>query len=88
MERAATKDTSLTAGFKLNSKTPDARQYLYHDISQHFVFERNGTWKRRLQGENVIGRMYSVSPNDVERYHLRLLLLHTPSAVVLMISKQ
>ncbi|CAF3519677.1 unnamed protein product [Rotaria sp. Silwood1] len=80
VERAATKDTTLTAWFKLNSKNPDARQYLYHDIPQHFVFERNGTWKRRLQGENVIGRMYSISPSDVERYHLRLLLLHTPGA--------
>ena len=80
MERAASKDTTLTAWFKLNSKDPDARQYLYHDIPHHFVFERNGIWKRRLQGENVIGRMYSVSPSDVERYHLRLLLLHVPGA--------
>ncbi|CAF3519622.1 unnamed protein product, partial [Rotaria sp. Silwood1] len=80
LERAAMKDTTLTAWFKLNSKNPDARQYLYHDISQHFVFERNGTWKYRLQGENVIGRMYSVSSSDVERYHLRLLLLYTPGA--------
>ncbi|CAF4691815.1 unnamed protein product [Rotaria sp. Silwood1] len=70
--RAASKDTTLTAWFKLNSKDPDARQYLYHDVPHHFVFERNGIWKRRLQGENVIGRMYSVSPSDVERYHLRL----------------
>ncbi|CAF4771097.1 unnamed protein product, partial [Rotaria sp. Silwood2] len=51
LERAVTKDTTLTAWFKLNSKTPDARQYLYHDIPQHFVFERSGTWKPRLQGE-------------------------------------
>ncbi|CAF1342415.1 unnamed protein product [Rotaria sordida] len=80
LERAAMKDTTLTAWFKLNSKNPDARQYLYHDIPQHFVFERNGTWKHRLQCENVIGRMYSVSPSDVERYHLRLLLLYTPGA--------
>ncbi|CAF4779599.1 unnamed protein product, partial [Rotaria sp. Silwood2] len=80
LERAATKDTTLTAWFKLNAKNPDARQYLYHDIPQHFVFERNGTWKHRLQGENVIGRMYSVSPSDVECYHLRLLVLYTPGA--------
>ncbi|CAF0898016.1 unnamed protein product [Rotaria sordida] len=44
LERAAMKDTTLTAWFKLNSKDPDARQYLYHDIPQYFVFERNGTW--------------------------------------------
>ncbi|CAF5002532.1 unnamed protein product [Rotaria sp. Silwood1] len=80
LERAASKDTTLTAWFKLNSKDPDARQYLYHDIPHHFVFERNGIRKRRLQGENIIGGMYSVSPSDVERYHLRLLLLHVPGA--------
>ncbi|CAF0897947.1 unnamed protein product [Rotaria sordida] len=80
LKRAAMKDTTLTAWFKLNSKNPDARQYLYHDIPQHFVFERIGTWKHRLQGENVIGRMYSASPCDVDRYHLRLLLLYTPGA--------
>ncbi|CAF4809532.1 unnamed protein product, partial [Rotaria sp. Silwood1] len=80
LEKAASRDTTLIAWFKLNSKDQDARQYLYHDIPHHFVLERNGTWKRRLQGENVIGRMYSASPSDVERYHLRLLLLHTPGA--------
>ncbi|CAF1287411.1 unnamed protein product [Rotaria sordida] len=55
LERAAMKDTTLTAWFKLNSKNPDARQYLYHDIPQHSVFEHNGTWKQRLQSGNVIG---------------------------------
>ncbi|CAF4101599.1 unnamed protein product [Rotaria sordida] len=54
LERAAMKDTTLTAWFKLNSKNPDARQYLYHDIPQHSVFEHNGTWKQRLQSGNVI----------------------------------
>ncbi|CAF1613761.1 unnamed protein product [Adineta ricciae] len=80
LEIATTKDTTLTAWFKLNSKNQDARQYLYHDIPQYFVFERNGMWKRRLQGDNIIGRMYSVSPSDIERYHLRLVLLNTPGA--------
>ncbi|CAF1342562.1 unnamed protein product [Didymodactylos carnosus] len=80
VDSQATKDTTLTAWSKLHSKNQDARQYLYHDVPQHFVFERNGTWRRRLQGENIIGRMYSVSPSDVERHHLRLLLLHTPGA--------
>jgi hypothetical protein len=80
LQRAATKDTTLTAWFQLNRQDPDARQYLYHDIPQHFVFDRYGQWKRRQQGDKIIGRMYSVSPNDVERYHLRILLLNTPGA--------
>ena len=28
----------------------------------------------------MIGRMYSVSPKDVERFHMRLLLLHVRGA--------
>ena len=34
-------------------------------------------WKlRRLPTEDVIGRMYMVSPREGERYYLRMLLLH------------
>ncbi len=80
LDRAAEKDTTLTAWFKLNQDNPDARVHLYHDIPNHFVFDRDNKWKRRHQGEKIIGRMYSVSPRDTERYHLRLLLLHTPGA--------
>ena len=80
LEKAGGRDTTLTAWFKLNIENPDARQYLYHDIPHHFVFNREGKWKRRQQGDKIIGRMYSVSPSDVERYHLRILLLYTPGA--------
>lgn len=31
-------------------------------------------------GNSVIGRMYTVSPVDIERFYLRLLLLHVPGA--------
>ncbi|CAF2830537.1 unnamed protein product [Rotaria sp. Silwood2] len=43
LEKAASRDTTLIAWFKLNSKDQDARQYLYHDIPHHYVFEHNGT---------------------------------------------
>ena len=80
LDRASTKDTTLTSWFKLNRDSSDARVYLYHDIPNHFVFDRDNKWKCRQQGERVIGRMYSVSPRDTELYHLRLLLLHTTGA--------
>ncbi|CAF4560566.1 unnamed protein product [Rotaria sp. Silwood2] len=80
LNRAATKDTTLTAWFKLNRDNSDARVHLYDDIPNHFVFDRDNKWKRRQQGERVIGRMYSICSRDTERYHLRLLLLHTTGA--------
>uniref|UniRef100_A0A8C5PX79 ATP-dependent DNA helicase n=1 Tax=Leptobrachium leishanense TaxID=445787 RepID=A0A8C5PX79_9ANUR len=45
--------------------------------------EKTTTWKKRLQdrANNTIGRMYSVNMNsDVERFCLRLLLLHVKGA--------
>lgn len=54
LDKAGTKDTTLTAWFKLNDENPDARQYLYHDIPNHFVFHRDGKWKRRQQGEKSL----------------------------------
>lgn len=80
LEAASKHDTTLTAWFKLNMNDPDARKYHYHDMPEYYVFERTGSWKKRLQGANVIGRMYSVSPSDIERYYLRLLLLNVPGA--------
>ena len=41
LDRAATKDTTLTTWFKLNRDCSDARVYLYHDIPNHFVFDRD-----------------------------------------------
>ena len=80
LEAASRKDTTLTAWFALNSKDSNARKYHYHDIPEYYVFERNGSWKKRIQGDAVIGRMYSVSPSDIERYYLRLLLINVSGA--------
>ena len=69
--------------------TAMARTLLYHDMPLYFTFNsKSKTWKLRsrllpakvpwhYQGSRpVIGRMHSVSPRDIERYCLRLLLLH------------
>lgn len=82
-ERGATRDTSLTAWFKLNVENENTRSHLYVDIPQYFVFdERNRKWNPRQKGkEKTIGRIYSVSLSaDTERFCLRLLLLHIPGA--------
>ncbi|CAF4480814.1 unnamed protein product [Rotaria socialis] len=57
LNRATEKDTTLIAWFKLNRDNLVARRYLYHDIPNHFVFDRENKWKRRQQGGKVISRI-------------------------------
>ncbi|ODM87033.1 ATP-dependent DNA helicase PIF1 [Orchesella cincta] len=82
LERAESKGTTLTAWFDLNSRCPEARQYLYSEIHYHYIFNASaGKWIVRQQNKDkVLSRMYAVSPKDMERYCLRLLLLHIPGA--------
>ena len=77
-------ETMLTAWFNLNATDADAGSHLYLDIPLHYRFiKSSNAWQKRKQvrGSQTIGRMYAVSPKDLERYFLRLLLLHTPGAV-------
>ncbi|XP_053152157.1 uncharacterized protein LOC128344988 [Hemicordylus capensis] len=82
-DRATSRETQLTAWFKLNQQDQKARNILYTDIPLYYVFDTsNSTWKiRQRNADKVIGRMYSVNlTTDQERYCLRLLLLHVPGA--------
>lgn len=55
----------------------DSRTFYYREMPEHFVFNKTATaWTKLKKFSNEIGRMYTVGPHDVERYHLRLLLLH------------
>ena len=81
LSTASSRDTTLTAWFKLNQLHPEARQYLYREIPEHFVFnEKQRKWTPRKRGSNIIGRVYSVSPRDTERFCLRLILNHVKGA--------
>ena len=75
-------DTQLTAWFKLNQEDMDARKYLYTDIPIHYIFDsHNKRWQpRKRGGQKVIRRMYTVNPTELERFYLRLLLLHVQGA--------
>jgi hypothetical protein len=71
--------TTLLAFFNLNVVDPEARDLLYHDIPRFYTYNKNTRkWTRRRLQQHIptIGRMYFVSPRDVERYCLRQLLLH------------
>ncbi|RCN40974.1 hypothetical protein ANCCAN_13079 [Ancylostoma caninum] len=80
----------LTAYFELNRQCAnffdgaapsnalvDARDLYYYQIPEYFTFTARHGWRQRQRGGKEIGRMYTVSPRDVERYSLRILLLNT-----------
>ncbi|CAG8616463.1 15940_t:CDS:1, partial [Cetraspora pellucida] len=74
------KKTMLTEYFKMNEINPDARNYLYCEFPRHYVWNKtNKKWTKQYQG-NMIGRMYTVNPNEGERYYLRLLLNYVKGA--------
>ncbi|XP_076038426.1 uncharacterized protein LOC143023700 [Oratosquilla oratoria] len=40
----------------------------------------SNTWTRRQRHRQIVTRMYSASPRNAEKFHLRILLLHVPGA--------
>lgn len=79
--------TMLIAYFVLNECDPEARKYFYVEIPQHYVFKtekkdgiKESKWQKRKQHINVIGRMYTVNPTQVELFHLRILLMRIKGA--------
>ena len=52
-------------------------------MSNYRFIKSSNAWQKRKQERDsqTIGRMYAVPPKDLERYFLRLLLLHTPGAI-------
>ena len=82
LAEAEDRSTMLTAWFKLNSSSDDARHLLYTEIPQHYVFQRNKkAWvARKIGAKRIVPRMYSVSARDTERFFLRILLLHVKGA--------
>ncbi|XP_024889920.1 uncharacterized protein LOC112466196, partial [Temnothorax curvispinosus] len=81
-QRELTRDTTLTAWFKLNQSDENAVHFLYTDIPYHYIYDKKETkWKpRKKGGDKIISRLYTVSIKDIERFYLRLLLLHVVGA--------
>ena len=74
-------DCTLMAWFKLNRVDPEARSMKYIEVPLYYVWQkRQRVWKRRRNQTNIIPRLYFVHPRDLERYCLRLLLLHITGA--------
>ena len=65
----------LKAWFQLNIEDVSARQYLYTEIPEHYVWNSSArSWKKRSTSAISVARTYAVSPHHVELYALRLLL--------------
>ena len=82
LRKAANRDTTLMAWFKLNQSENAARRILYPDIPENYVWDAaRRPWKTQERGkQTTIGRIAPVSPRQFELYHLRLLLLNVPVA--------
>ena len=66
LERGATKETPLTAWFKINASNPEARNTTYQNFPQTWVYNAKAkSWKPRQRGY-AIGRMYAASPSSGE----------------------
>ncbi|XP_048441363.1 uncharacterized protein LOC125477912 [Pyrus x bretschneideri] len=69
--------TMLTEFFTKNTTCPEARQYLYREFPERFKWsQRDKLWSERMNNHKVIGRIYAVSPNEGEKFYLRILLNH------------
>lgn len=76
-QTAANCDTQLTAFFKLNAINPAARDYLYRDIPQGFVWNKQTkTWTASVCQTRRIGHIFQVPPSNLELVATRLLLHH------------
>ena len=71
------KKTMLTEFFYMNMIDYDARNYLYREFPEHYCWDyKNKTWTRRISYKKVVGRVYTVSPVDGEKFNLRVLFNH------------
>lgn len=80
-----TPDSTLSAWFKYNQNHPNdmvAKNTLYPDFCEKFTFhKRDRAWKPRQRGfGGIVGRIYTVSPRDTEKFYMRMLLYKIPGA--------
>lgn len=68
INRNSSSKTMLTEYFKMNSIDSYARNFLYKEFPEFYVWQRNHkTWRRRTQ-RIQIGRLVAAHPAEGERY--------------------
>nr|XP_047137257.1 uncharacterized protein LOC100213461 [Hydra vulgaris] len=88
IDRAAQRDTHLTAWFKLNAENNEARQYSYVEVPYHFVFGKNCMWKVRQRGAKSFEDLRTVHGTVFNTfreacYHLGLLQIRLLFSIIL-----
>jgi hypothetical protein len=69
--------STLMAWFELNTYDLFARNLFYHELPEFYTWApvaNGGSWSRRIRNKIAVGRMFSVSPQNVELHCLRRLL--------------
>jgi hypothetical protein len=74
MDAAIRQSSTLIEWFRLNERDPQARQYTYPQIPEHYIFKDNAWFNRERLGVMQVGRMYGVSSSNAELFALRSLL--------------
>jgi hypothetical protein len=73
MSQVLSSVSTLTAWFELNAVDPRARELLYHEVPEHYVWV-DKKWQPRTRNSVCVGRIYNVSHHNGELYSLRRLL--------------
>ncbi|XP_025617071.1 uncharacterized protein [Arachis hypogaea] len=68
--------TMLTEFFALNrEEDQQSRHLLYREIPEYYTWHnKEKEWRRRKTHRRSIGRIYTVSPSEEEKFYLRILL--------------
>ncbi|XP_076031047.1 uncharacterized protein LOC143019248 [Oratosquilla oratoria] len=81
IDRKTSKDTHLTAFFKLCARNEFAAGLYYNQLPNHFVFNNiSSVWEERKTTASSLGRIRAVTNRTVELFYLRLLLTHVKGA--------
>ncbi|XP_076041898.1 uncharacterized protein LOC143025775 [Oratosquilla oratoria] len=76
--KKASKDTQLTAFFKLCQHNEFAASLSYHEIPNYFVYNKTTCkWDERKGSTCALGRIRAVNNKTVELFYMRMLLTHT-----------
>ncbi|XP_076041833.1 uncharacterized protein LOC143025715 [Oratosquilla oratoria] len=77
IDRKTSKDTHLTAFFKLCARNEFSAGLYYNQLPNHFVFNNTSSvWEERKTTASSLGRIRAVTNKTVDLFYLRLLLTH------------
>jgi hypothetical protein len=75
-------ESMLTEWFNYNYHHPEAREILYRDFPQYYIWNmKDKCCQPRKNSANQVGRLVFANSAEGERYFLRVLLNHVPGAM-------